>query len=365
MTLIKKIASDKIIDEAYDWLCRRRQDYHYNNDVWHLRLYWDQMKPVIQAKLLDGTYLFEPVKRIRTRDGCVHLWSSADALVLKAMAIVLSKDLRPALGNSCYHITDMGGSKGAVRAVQETIADYQFVFKSDVESYYASIDHSVLMNQVREFIKEKKVLRLICGYMAHLVDEDAELRLVERGIMYGCPLSPLMGAIYLKPLDDAMGKLDLFYIRYMDDWIVLASSRWKLRRAVKITNKILEQLKVKKHPFKTFFGRVAHGFDFLGYRLTLKSSEGLEVAWKSVSNHLEKIARLYEQGAGFKRIGQYLKGWWQWLRSGVKLAGGVGLDMEWYQKMVEGCFAKNSKSSSNISLLWQNSALSTARLPLW
>ncbi|MCP4108616.1 MAG: hypothetical protein GY749_24220 [Desulfobacteraceae bacterium] len=101
---------------------------------------------------------------------------------------------------------------------------------------------------------------------------------------YGCPLSPLMGAIYLKPLDDALENLDVFYARYMDDWVVLANSRWKLKKAVKLGNQVLNNLKVEKHPFKTFIGRVDHGFDFLGYRLTPGSGEGVEIAWRTVSN---------------------------------------------------------------------------------
>ena len=45
----------------------------------------------------------------------------------------------------------------------------------------------------------------------------------------GSPLSPLMGTLYLKRLDDRMAKLGCFYIRYMDDWVILAPTRWKLR----------------------------------------------------------------------------------------------------------------------------------------
>ena len=54
-----------------------------------------------------------------------------------------------------------------------------------------------------------------------------------------------MGALYLKPMDDAMddamAKLDLFYARFMDDWVILAPTRWKLRSAVKRVNEILNE----------------------------------------------------------------------------------------------------------------------------
>jgi len=57
---------------------------------------------------------------------------------------------------------------------------------------------------------------------------------------------------------------------------------------------------------------------------------------KGYMEHLEKVARLSEQGAGVERIGQYLKGWWKWVRSGVELLGGVGLDVGSYWVRV-GC----------------------------
>ncbi len=90
-------------------------------------------------------------------------------------------------------------------------------------------------------------------------------REVERGISFGCPLSPLMGALYLKPLDDAMGNLDVYYARFMNDRIIAAPLRWKLKKAVVVANRILDALKVKKHIDKTFIGKACRGFDFLGF----------------------------------------------------------------------------------------------------
>jgi len=315
--MINKIASDEIIDEAYEWVCRCRKDYHPNNDIWHLRFNWNDIKPLLQNSLLEGSYHFEPVRRVWTPDGFIHLWASQDALVLKAVALVLNQELRPHLSSNCYHLTGKGGGKGAVRAVQAEVGNAKFVFKSDVKKYYASMDHDVLMGLVNSLVRDRKVRALIRGYMGHLVDEDGELRAIRKGISFGCPLSPVMGALYLKPLDDVIEKEDVFYARYMDDWIVLADTRWKLRRAVKAANEALEQLKVQKHPFKTFIGRISHGFDFLGYQMTLESALGLDVAGQTVNNHFDKIVRLYEQGAGIERIGQYVKGWWQWVNAGV------------------------------------------------
>ena len=51
--------------------------------------------------------------------------------------------------------------------------------------------------------------------------------------------------------------------------------------------------------------------------MTPESVLGLDVAGQTIKNHFDKIVRLYEQGAGIERIGQYVKGWWQWVNAGV------------------------------------------------
>tara|TARA_Y100001958_G_C20909916_1_gene328479 strand:- start:55 stop:252 length:198 start_codon:yes stop_codon:yes gene_type:complete len=38
----------------------------------------------------------------------------------------------------------------------------------------------------------------------------------------------------------------------------------KLKKAVRIENQVLEELKVEKHPDKTFIGKTEKGFTFLG-----------------------------------------------------------------------------------------------------
>ena len=73
---------------------------------------------------------------------------------------------------------------------------------------------------------------------------------------------------------------------------------------------------MEKHPDKTFIGRIAKGFDFLGYSFEPK---GLSIAPKTLANFLDRIAQLYEQGADVRRIGQYVRNWLRWVRAGVEL----------------------------------------------
>jgi len=104
--------------------------------------------------------------------------------------------------------------------------------------------------------------------------------------------------------DDAFAGLPVFYVRYMDDILILSKTRWMNRRVVRVLNGCFEELKVVQHPDKTFIGKIERGFDFLGYYF---SKEGLRLSSSAVSRHVAQCYRLYEQqkviGATFGRGG--------------------------------------------------------------
>jgi hypothetical protein len=66
-------------------------------------------------------------------------------------------------------------------------------------------------------------------------------------------LSPNKPIVFLKPLDDVMQRADCFYVRFMDDWIMISLSKWKLRRAVKLVNTILAGLLLAKQSRQDFY----------------------------------------------------------------------------------------------------------------
>ncbi|MGR3316916.1 MAG: reverse transcriptase domain-containing protein [Candidatus Anammoxibacter sp.] len=318
-SLIKKVASNTVVDQAYAWLCARRKGYSHNDDVWDICFRWNEIKPWLQKALISGKYTFSSQKEILLPDRRIELWSAMDSLVLKAMSIVLGEYLGPVLSNNCYHLKGHGGAKAAVMATFNHLKQDQHVMKSDVKCYYASIDHEILFGLLQEHVKDECVLNLLSQYMKRTIYSDGFYRDIKQGISLGCPLSPLMSALYLKPLDDCMAKTGLFYARFMDDWVVIAPTRWKLRKAVSIVNKTLDMLRVEQAPDKTFIGRVDSGFDFLGYYM---EPESLHVAKRTIGRFAERISRLYEHGAGIKRIGEYMKHWLKWV-------GSVGLLRHW------------------------------------
>jgi len=312
--LIALVASDEALDIAFDWVCKQRIDYSHNSDIWDLRCGWAEIKPELQRKLLSGEHEFDALREIRTDSDVIELWSARDALVLKALAYVLGDHLDSVISKSCHHVKGRGGAKAAVRKVMSAVSVDSHVMKSDVKSYYASIDHAVMFDLCVDHIGDPFVLRLIWNYLRRTVCFGENYKEITKGISLGCPLSPLMGALYLKPLDDIVGTTGLFYARFMDDWVVVAPNRWKLRKAVCIVNLALNSLKVKKHPDKTFIGRAKKGFDFLGYHF---EPGFLKPSCQTVTKHAERICRLYEQGAGCSRIRQYVRRWTSWVCAGL------------------------------------------------
>jgi hypothetical protein len=148
-----------------------------------------------------------------------------------------------------------------------------------------SIGHAVLLNLVRDSIGDPLLLDLVAQYLHRTVDENCLYSTVTIGISLGCPLSPVMAALYVEPLDRRMEATGLTYAR--------------------------------------FHRRMERGFAFLGYWITQKGVTGVAPsAWQGFQ---ERVARLYEQDTppeeARRRIEQYVRRWKRWVLSG--LGGGT------------------------------------------
>ena len=134
----------------------------------------------------------------------------------------------------------------------------------------------------------------------------------------------------------AQAKRDgMLYVRYMDDILVLAPTRWSLRRAVTTVNRTLSGLGLDKHPDKTYIGPIARGFDFLGYHLQGEPGQPgrLTLAAKTIQNFKVKMSQLYEQNrrllrtaqgrqAVEARVRQYINRFCGWDKGGLSHAFG-------------------------------------------
>ena len=130
----------------------------------------------------------------------------------------------------------------------------------------------------------------------------------------------------LCPMTRYAEKRDIFYIRYMDDIIILVKKRWHLRSAIALLQKTTQILGLRMHQqTKCFVGRVEQGFDFLGYRF--HPSRKLRPSDESLRRLSSRASRLYEQKGDINRLWLYVIRWTRYLWGGlsamVSHAGGI------------------------------------------
>ena len=178
----------------------------------------------------SGTYRFDVQTKIRLFCGeTIALWSSQDALIIKVLTGIIQEKLKPFLLKTCYHLKGHGGLKGAVRDVMNQLPKYKFFCKTDVRSYYDSIEHYTLLMKLHNHLSDRIITGYVWQFLNRCVEWGGLYQDIRKGIPRGSSLSPLLGAIYLLELDRKMENLDVRYIRYMDDILILAPTRWKLR----------------------------------------------------------------------------------------------------------------------------------------
>ena len=266
------------------------------------------------APMSAPTKLLSPLW-IGWREGRLHArWSAPSWQRLRLAAEELQATLADSILPSCTHFRGHGGVKGTVRTLTGIAPEYRFVARFDVARYYDSMDHSVLLALLAREDPSERLFAIVSEYLAR-----PDMRRTGRGMVAGGSLSPLLGALYLKPLDDAIERLvasgKIFYVRYMDDFVLLARTRWHLREAIATVYRVMKELKLCLHREKRFVGKIGGGFSFLGYRV--HPGRKLRPSTEGVRRMTTRFRRLYEQGATGTRLWEYVSRWTRWLWGGL------------------------------------------------
>ena len=242
-------------------------------------------------------------------------WSADDKRVISQAKETLSGELKGKLSTYCTHVKHHGGVKKSLRLLTRVIPGFRYAARFDIARYYESIDHAVLLTQLKKLQVSQHNQDIVQQYLA-LPDR----RNSGKGMIAGGSLSPLLGAVMLTPLDKTMEaeirKGHLWYIRYMDDFVVLAKTRHQFRKAIKKVHAVMRQLKLTLHQEqKCFIGKTETGFDFLGYQVNPRQQ--LHPSAESIKRLTHRYRRLYEQGVSLQRLRQYVVCWCCWLWGGL------------------------------------------------
>ena len=145
-----------------------------------------------------------------------------------------------------------GSVKDALRRVVGLLENGNvWVVDADLKSYFDTIPHQRLMDEVRAKISDGRVLETIESYLKQQVMETAKTWTPEQGAPQGAVLSPLLSNIYLDPLDKLMADKGFEMVRYADDFVILCKGDQKANEALEVVKQWTDKRGLKLHPEKT------------------------------------------------------------------------------------------------------------------
>jgi len=248
-----------MIQNCIDWLHKTRKKWSHNDDYWSLsRVLKSNITYTnsLLSQINNAIYNFSPAKRVLKSNGeMTTIWSAEDSLVLKYLA----ETIKTKSNFSRFVVSNKGngGIPKAIKTVNKLIKSHKYIYRSDVKSFYDSINHKILLERLEKFTTENE-RNLIAKHLDRIEWQDGKYVEIKQGISKSSALSPVLGCIYLDELDRAMKSQDVKYLRYADDWIILAKTKHKLRKATKKCKQILAKLKIEEHPDKTDYRNYNH-----------------------------------------------------------------------------------------------------------
>lgn len=192
-----------------------------------------------------------------------------DRIIQKSAALVLTPGLDALMAQGSYGYRK-GLSRQQVRyQVQNAYRQgYQWVFESDIEDFFDSINRKLLINRLKALFGKDPLWKLLndwLGQNIHFKDTIIERKNHHQGLPQGSPLSPLLANFILDDFDSDLELHGFKMIRYADDFIILCKSQHEAQLAAAGVKYSLAQVQLKLNIEKTHIVELSEGFRFLGY----------------------------------------------------------------------------------------------------
>ncbi|MEO7093299.1 MAG: group II intron reverse transcriptase/maturase [Polyangiales bacterium] len=286
--------------------------------------HWQRTGGTVCEQLLAGTYVATPVKRVTIPkpDGGereLGIPTVTDRLVQQAILEVLGPRYDAGFSTHSHGFRPGRSAHGAVLEAQSYIQDgYDWVVDVDLERFFDRVNHDVLMGRLAKKIEDKRMLKILRGFLNAGVMTNGVVSDRDEGTPQGGPLSPLLANVLLDEVDKVLEARGHRFVRYADDCNIYVRSERAGERMMATMRKELARLRLRINEAKSAVDRPWNR-RFLGFTFRDRGARTRRrVSPRAVEKAKDRIRELTNRNRGasmstvVKELTLYLRGWKQY-----------------------------------------------------